>query len=368
MKIHIDNYQGEGGIFSLALDDSTKEELLGESVSVLFVSENSICFYPEKTSIMVDEELIEKLRKCNNFDVFEIYNDGDLVRLYDDSAADTMFFITEKCNSNCIMCPSPEVSRKRGLSTSVDKLITLAGHMPSDVPHVTITGGEPFMVGKDLFRLLSFCQNKFEQTEFLILTNGRIFALREYCDLLYENIPNHCVIAVPIHGSNEELHDAITQTLGSFQQTYIGLKRLQKAGIKTELRIVVTKNNNDNLGDIAHLIVSSFDKANYVSIMAMETTGSAFQNIEQVWISYRESFPQVRAAVEILMKAGIDVRLYNYPLCIVDKDMRTLCYKSISEWKRKYAPCCDNCKLRDSCGGLFGGTYKLEKEELKAIF
>ena len=367
MKIHIDNYQGGGGIFSLALDDSTKEELLGENVPLLFVAENSICCYPEETTILVDEESIEKLCKCNNFDAFELYSDGDLVRLYDDSTADTMFFITEKCNSNCIMCPSPEVSRKRGLSTSIDKLITLAGHMPSDVPHVTITGGEPFMAGKDLFRLLSFCQNKFEQTEFLILTNGRIFAVREYCELLYESIPNHCIIAVPIHGSNEKLHDAITQTSGSFKQTYIGLKRLQKAGIKTELRIVVTKNNIDDLDGIAHLIVNSFDKAIYVSIMAMETTGSAFQNIEQVWISYKESFPQVRSAVEILMRAGIDVRLYNYPLCIVDKDMRTLCYKSISEWKRKYAPCCNNCNLRDSCGGLFGGTYKLEKEELKAI-
>ena len=363
MKIHIDNFQGEGGFFSLALDDRTKEELFSESVPLMFISESNICFYPDETSISIDEESIEKIRECNNYDVFELYTDGDLVRLYDDSSADTMFFVTEKCNSNCIMCPSPEASRKRGLSTSIDKLMAIASHMPSDVPHVTITGGEPFMIGKDLFRLLSFCRNKFEHTEFLILTNGRIFAIKEYCELLYENIPNHCIIAIPIHGSKEKLHDAITQSKGSFQQTYIGLRRIQKAGVK----IVVTKTNIDDLDDMAQLIVDSFDKVNYVSIMAMETTGSAFQNLDQVWIPYRESFPFVRSAVEILMGAGIDVRLYNYPLCIVDKDMRTLCYKSISEWKRKYAPCCDDCSLRDSCGGLFGGTYRLEREELKAI-
>lgn len=367
MRLHFDDYKGKGGIFSLALNEATKEDLLSEEVSVLCVSDNEIYQYPDKILISAYEKAIEKLRECNNYDVFELHDDGELVRLYDDTSGDTVFFITEKCNSGCIMCPSPEAFRRKGNSADINKLIDVATHMPSDAPHITITGGEPFMIGKDLFRLLTFCRNKFERTEFLILTNGRVFALKEYCDLLYESIPERCIIAIPIHGSTEKLHDAITQTPGSFRQTCIGLKRIQKLGIETEIRIVVNRLNLNNLEEMAYLIVNSFDKVSYVSIMAMEMTGSAFVNSEQVWISYRESIPNVRRAVDVLVQAGIDVRLYNYPLCIVDNELRTLCFKSISEWKRKYAPCCEKCSLRDSCGGLFGGTYKLEKDELKAF-
>ena len=367
MKIHIDDYKGETGIFSLALNESIKEELLSEGVETLFVSDKEIHRFPGNKLITKDEVVIDKLKKCHNFDVFELCDDGNLIQFYDDKSGDTLFFVTEKCNSNCIMCPSPEAARKRGLSVSIDKMIAIASHMPSDTPHVTITGGEPFLAGKDLFRLLYFFRDKFEKTEFLILTNGRIFALREYCDLLFDSIPNHCIIAVPIHGSDDEKHDSITQTPGSFKQTIIGLKRIQKKGIRTEVRIVVNKKNINDIEAIARLIADSLNKVNYVSIMAMEMTGSAFINTKDVWIPYRDTIPSIRKAVRVLMQAGIDVRLYNFPLCVVDNELRTLCYKSISEWKRKYASCCDECTLRDSCGGLFRGSYLLEKDELKTI-
>lgn len=367
MKIHLSGYEGKNRIVSLALDETTQKELLSENVSNIMVFNDSITLYPDDILISKDEDAIKKLKCCNNFDVFELYDDGDLTRLYDDKSGDALFFITEKCNSNCIICPSPEASRKRGLSVSVDTMIDVARHIPSDTPHITITGGEPFLVGKDLFRLLEFCRDKFEGTEFLILTNGRVFALKDYCSLLYDSIPNHCIVAIPLHGSYKELHDAITRTPGSFEQTIIGLKRLQSLGIKIEIRIVVNNRNVDDLEAIARLIIASFDKVSYVSIMAMEMTGGAFTNSKDVWIPYSKTIPFVRKCIDILMKSGTDVRLYNYPLCLVDTDLRTLCFKSISEWKRKYADCCSECSLKDSCGGLFGGTFRLEKEELKAI-
>ena len=99
----------------------------------------------------------------------------------------------------------------------------------------------------------------------------------------------------------------------------------------------------------------------------MEMTGNAWKNRNDVWISYRESFSLIKHAINKIIKNGIDVRLYNFPLCTVDSSFWTICEKSISSNKIKYKDDCDFCKYKKNCGGVFNGTYKLEKEELNVI-
>ena len=64
---------------------------------------------------------------------------------------------------------------------------------------------------------------------------------------------------------------------------------------------------------------------------------------------------------------GTDVKLYNFPLCVVKKEFWTLCEKSISPDKVRFDETCENCKMRKACGGIFAGTISLEKGELRAI-
>ena len=367
MRFKIPNYNGEYKVVSLSLDEKTKQELLKENVEFIQVLPHHVEGYPGEWLLSRDDSIVNKFRECNNFDVFEIYEDGMTYRCYDDSIIENTFFITEKCNSNCIMCPSPNSSRKRGNIVKIDDLINIASHVPSDVSHITITGGEPFMAGKDLFRLLEYCRRKFEHTEFQILTNGRIFAVNEYCELLLNTIPNHTMLGIPLHGSCQEVHDRITQTHNSFRQTITGLKRIQKMGVQNEIRIVVCRENANDISKIAKLIAAELSRVNYVSIMAMEMTGSAYINANKVWISYRESFAYVRPAIDILLRNGIDVRLYNFPLCTVDRDYRMLCARSISSWKIRYSNVCEKCTVKESCGGVFAGTFRLESEELETI-
>lgn len=367
MRTKIPSYTGDYRVVSLALDEKTKQDLIDENVDFIYVTSDDIVIYPEEGVLTDDVKIVDRLLECNNYDVFEIYEDGTVFRCYDDRSSENLLFITGRCNSNCIMCPSPENNRRNGNTASIDDLIMIASHIPSDASHITVTGGEPFLVGKDLFRLLAYCKEKFIGTEFQILTNGRVFALEDYCKDLAESIPFNTSIGIPLHGSCAEIHDAITQTNNSFAQTITGLKRLIGIGIKVEIRIVVSRLNVKNLSEIADLIVWKLSRVHHVSIMAMEMTGSAYINREKVWIPYGESFLYVKPAIEKLIQNGIDVRLYNYPLCVVDKDYQMICSKSISSWKVRYAEECEACKLKESCGGVFAGTLLLENEELKAV-
>ena len=221
MIVKLENYHGKYKIVSLALNQTVREDLLKNEIEFVYISENDIRLYPEDVVVSKDKDIIEKLRNAHDYDVYELWENGKFSEYYDDSSLDNYFFVTGKCNSNCVMCPSPDISRQKGGNTSVDTLIEIAKHIPTDASHLTITGGEPFMVGPDIFRFFEFLREKFECTDFLLLTNGRIFAVDSYVERFVEKAPKNSIVAIPIHGSTANIHDMITQSKGSFNQTKV---------------------------------------------------------------------------------------------------------------------------------------------------
>ena len=331
------------------------------------ITSSSVISFPEKKELKISHETREKLLELNDYDVLEVYEDGTVVRVYDNCSDENLFFITGRCNSNCIMCPSPEYSRRNSGDASINALIERARHIPVYAKHFTITGGEPFLIGKEIFSFLQFLQGKFTRTDFQILTNGRVFALPEYCDRLAETIPQYTILGIPLHASTASLHDGITRTKESFEQTTLGISELLHRGLAVELRVVVSKLNVDDLADLAQYILMNYPTVDHVSIMGMEMTGTAHDNREQLWVPYKETFPKIRKAVDKLIEHGINVMLFNFPLCTVDPGYWTLCRRSISPHKIRYVDNCRECRMRSECGGVFLGTLKLEGRELKPI-
>lgn len=367
MSIRFREYNYGYKIVSLALDEDTKEKLLERGLNILYLSNAEMVLLPENIGVFVESESFEKIKQFNNYDVLEIWENGIVNRRYNDKSDDNYFFITGACNSNCVMCPSPDMTRKKVPQTNMLDLIELARHVPSDTPHLTITGGEPFLVGKNIFPFLQYLKENFSFTEFLFLTNGRVFAIENYVQQFVENVPNNSIVAIPVHGSCNNVHDAITRADGSFKQTMRGIKQLIKNKIRVEIRVVVSKLNIDDIDAIADLIISQLKGIEYVSIIAMEMTGNARVNKEQVWIPYKETFNRISSALRKMVENGVDVKLYNFPICTVQKSFWTLCEKSISSNKVRFAETCDNCKYKSACGGVFAGTFQLERDELKAI-
>lgn len=366
MGLKINNYSGGYRIVSLALDEEVKDDLASNiDLSFIYISGYTAMLYPDGIDIELND--ITALADYHNYDVCEVWPDGRIYRYYDVCSIDNYFFVTGKCNSNCVMCPSADYSRKNGIDADVPNLIEIAKHIPSDAVHLTITGGEPFVAGEPIFEFIEYLRDKFTRTEFLFLTNGRVFVIDSVINKFAEVMPNNSIIGIPIHGSNEKTHDEITQVSGSFNQTLLGIKKLLRKSIRVELRIVVSALNKDDIANIARIVVSEIPAVSYISIMAMEMTGSAFVNREKVWIPYSEAFKAIVEAIHIFFKAGIDVKLYNFPLCVVKKEYWTLCEKSISPEKVKYSEKCNECSMKAACGGVFGGTFMLEEEELHPV-
>src|SRR4051812_21178874 len=87
--------------------------------------------------------------------------------------------------------------------------------------------------------------------------------------------------------------------------------------------------------------------------MGLEIMGFTRANMEKLWIDPVEYQAQLCEAVSILSSARVNVAIYNLQLCLLNRSLWPFAVQSISDWKREYLPQCDQCSVRDACGGLF---------------
>ena len=302
-----------------------------------------------------------------DFDVVEIVNNKIIRVLYRDDSEDNAIVVTNQCNSNCIMCPDSDAVRNTKENPDIKKLLEQIICIPDDTKHITITGGEPGLLKENLLKLLEECKKYLPNTEFLILTNGRVFSNTDFTNKLEESIPNNTRIAIPIYAANEDLHDEITRVKGSFRQAVVGIKKLIEKNIDVEIRVVVLKKNYKYLEKIANFIVKELPEVKMVNIMALEMTGNAYKNREQVWINFGEVKEYLYKACITIIKSGIITNLYNFPLCNLDERLYSVAHRSITDYKIRYKEKCEECRAKENCGGFFNSTINVKDIKVKPI-
>jgi hypothetical protein len=91
----------------------------------------------------------------------------------------------------------------------------------------------------------------------------------------------------------------------------------------------------------------------HVALMGMENTGFAIANNDVLWIDPLDYQEQLKAGVDVLSAAGINISVYNLPLCVLDPGVRPFAVQSISDWKNAFVAECEGCSARRDCAGFF---------------
>jgi His-Xaa-Ser system radical SAM maturase HxsC len=261
-----------------------------------------------------------------------------------------ILFATERCNSNCLMCSQPP--REVDDAWRVDYLCRLVELIDRDAPILTITGGEPTLLGDGLQRLLAHVARYLPRTYLQVLSNGRNLAEQNLAQSLIESHPS-AMWCVPLYGDTFELHDYIVQRKGAFAQTIRGLFSLDQAGGRVEIRVVMVRPVVDVLPALARYIYRNFPFVEHVALMGTEPTGFAKGHFEDLWMDPVDMHEALKSAVGFLVRRGIRVSLYNTPLCTLPRGLWPHARKSISDWKQTFHPSCKPCVVKDSCAGFF---------------
>lgn len=287
------------------------------------------------------------------------------MREFDINSNDNTLFVTSQCNNRCLMCAQPPLNND-DIEFYFSKNWTLVSSAPQELTDIGITGGEPTLLGTRLFELLQHIHECLPQTLVHILTNGRAFADMNYTQELGEYNYSNLLLGIPIHSDYSGDHDFITQAKGSYSQTLKGLYYLSAVKIPIELRIVINKINYLRLPKIANFIYKNLPFVDYISFMGLEDTGYSVKNHSLIWIDpilYQE---QLEDAVLNLASWGMNVSIFNLPHCLLKTTLYGYARKSISDWKMKFLPKCNNCNEKNNCCGLFS-TSKQQSTNIHSI-
>ena len=360
MNLYLKNYRGKARL--ARVNDNADESFMHEELVI-----TDIEAYFKSDGYRLTNEQKAAMNKLQKGDIVFLVSNGAMFRLFSAWEDDATIYLTGHCNSNCIMCPTSDYERQKSEGMPDAWLMEFLDMLPRNLCHALITGGEPTMRLALFFKVMSVLAARFPNTETLILSNGRSFSSNELVQRLVHDCPPMLEVAVPIHGGTPELHDAITRANGSFRQTLHGINNLLSAGIAIEIRIVVSQMNIHSLAGIAKLIIDKFPKVSVVNFIGLETRGNCALNFKELYLTHDEAFKAMKLPIKQLMSKGINVGIYNFPLCMVDSGYWDLCKKSITPEKIRYMDECCSCEAKEHCGGFFNTTLSMAKPKMHPI-
>ena len=305
------------------------------------------------------------LEYLSDLDVVAIAGSGAVRVWYRHTSANNTILMTERCNSLCLMCSQPP--KYRDDSDRVPLILRLLHLISPGAGLLTLSGGEPTLLGDGFFEILQAAREKLPNTGLHVLTNGRRFEDARMAARLAA-IGNHdLVLGIPVYSDIAEKHDYVVQAIGAFDETVTGLYNLARVDVRLELRVVIHQQTFERLPDLAQFIARNFPFVEHVALMGLEMFGFTPVNLPVLWIDPIEYQSQLTEAVRILALSGMNVSIYNHQLCTIPRDLWPFARKSISDWKNVYLSQCEGCGVRRHCGGFFQSGTKRHSRAIGAL-
>lgn len=223
--------------------------------------------------------VVDNVDEFHEGDVVVVNQQGEIIFVYEVKSNHNAIMATERCNHRCIMCPQPPILQEKDKTPFNLKLISL---FDKNTQEIGITGGEPTLIGDNLFVLINHIKKELPHTAISILSNGVKFADKEYAMKLAKCRHHDLQIDIPLFSDIAEEHNRIVGAK-TFYKTVQGLYNLALFHQRIGIRIVVHKQTYKRLPQFADYIYHNFPFVAQVAFMQMETTGLAKENIDQLW-------------------------------------------------------------------------------------
>lgn len=268
------------------------------------------------------------------------------------------------CNNRCLFCVQGEKRKSLPAKSKEEIKKALKESFNLGKREVVFTGGEP-TVHPNFLELVKFARDTgFSRIQ--IQSNGRMFAYMNFCAKAIKAGANEFSPAP--HGSNAEIHDFLTRSKGSFNQTVQGIKNLKKLNQYILTNTVVTSKNYKDLPNLAKLLVKL--NVNQFQFAFVHILGTAAKNKDWLVPKKSEVMPYIKKGLEIGIKAGKKVTTEAIPYCLLKgyekrtaeeiiPEARVYDNKFVVENYNEYrknsgkakAPKCKKCKYFEICEG-----------------
>lgn len=275
--------------------------------------------------------------------------------------------LTRRCNSRCRFCVTDPIGAREEVSLDEAEAF-LHDNAGQGYEAFSVVGGEP-TIYRRLPELLDMAR-RYGYPMSQLFTNGRKLADRKFAESVVERGARFFVIS--LHGPNAEVHDALTDSPGSFDEAVEGIRNVKELGQMVQTLSVITSGNYRALGATAELL-SSLD-VDVIDFAGLCPHGLAEVNWSEVRVAYTELMPFVHDAVRTVLAAGREAVLEGFPFCVV-QPYEHLCweypatrherllyqgrliadYDACINTSKVHVEACETCTVRQVCGGVYLG-------------
>lgn len=306
---------------------------------------------------------------------FDYLDDGDVVGIdpqngrfrvhYRRNSHHNSLLVTERCNHYCLMCSQPPKDiDDRWILEEIRNVVPL---VDPGTKTLGFTGGEPLLNWREFIEVLGMCRDSLPRTAIHVLSNGRSFAQKEIVDAWASLRHPNLTVGIPIYAAVDHVHDYVVQAKGAFDETLLGILKLKDRGARVEVRIVLHALTIPHLERTCRWLSRNLPFLDHVALMGLENTGFAIANDQALWIDPVDYQHELSAAVEALVSAGMNLSIYNLPLCLLAPDVRSFAVQSISDWKNGYGSECSRCSQQQKCAGMFTSGRPKQSRGIRAI-
>jgi len=267
---------------------------------------------------------------------------------------DTKLIIpTLRCNNNCLFCST---SSSDGVFTPLKILkrkVIIAKNDGKD--SITLFGGEP-TIHPDFLKLVKFIGD--EKLNLRLDSNLRLLSYKKFAKTILKYC-NVISIQTSIHGHTAKIHDSITRTKGSFDQTIKALRNLSELGFDMDLIVpntVMVKQNIRHLEKIVKFETIDLGLRN-IKFSFLEITGRAKKNLNLLLPKFSEIKPYLNDAFEFSKSlSDISFSIEKGPLCICpnEKEINYIFEPELIHPQRFiHSKKCNKCSKISKCMGIY---------------
>ena len=220
------------------------------------------------------------------------------------------------CNNNCVFCMEEDRDGRYVNNSAMTRdrvRWILERHQGAE--EVCFTSGEP-TTRPELPEFVAWSR-ALGYRRVSVMTNGRRLSQLPYAAALAKAGMNRFYVS--IHGHTKKLHEGLTRTPDSFEQTVAGLDsvaRLKRFGVELHTSTVLTDRNLPHLTDIYRFLRAH--GVDQVVFNVMQANGRADTFFEQIFPSYTETAEAFRRFLAEVGEARPMAFLVDIPLCTTE--------------------------------------------------
>ena len=220
------------------------------------------------------------------------------------------------CNNNCVFCMEEDRdARYTNNSAMTAERVRWMLEEHRGAEEVCFTSGEP-TTRDDLPELVGWAR-ELGYRRVSVMTNGRRLSHLPYAAALAKAGMNRFYVS--IHGHNKALHEGLTRTPGSFEQTAAGLvsvARLARFGVELHTSTVITDRNLPHLDSIYRFLRER--GVGQVVFNVMQANGRANTYFEHIFPRYTAIADRFRAFLRDAGERRPRAFLVDIPLCTTE--------------------------------------------------